>query len=348
MSCPYSHKNTFQDQQYWDDSSHHEYNIHPNVSYTPNKKREDLKHTTKPHTRILNMSHALYIIIDEFLLLYLSGKTESFQENIRDENIEQFCLDFLSKRDADVYQYFQSLLSTKDQSSYKALALILYVKLRSLFRINSKVYRFNKPALHKYIFTRIKRLVDLKKNSRSQVNKIKDCIHNFRSDLNEIFVPLICAGFCISALNNIQVKKTETLLCWYGRLFCKNRITQKYPSQIDDARKKIEQYEEERKQMVSPYLRRVGRGGAYKAEFAQQIAFVRSQNKLCRQTFQQTANDMMSFVPPVVHKLHGIPRFPTANTVKTFEHAIQLDFIENTKRLVFAKNMPCTLSSDAV
>ena len=52
-----------------DDLLHHEYDIHPNITHTPNKKREDSKNTTKPHTRLLNMSSGLYTIIDEFILV---------------------------------------------------------------------------------------------------------------------------------------------------------------------------------------------------------------------------------------------------------------------------------------
>ena len=115
--CPFSINNIFRDDSYWQQLSDHEYDIHHTKNYQPNKPVSILQQFTcsqhKAHAQILNMSTALSHMIDEYTLLYTSGHSRTHHDKIRDKNIEEYCMGFLSQRDSDIHQYFLDLLSNK-------------------------------------------------------------------------------------------------------------------------------------------------------------------------------------------------------------------------------------------
>ena len=89
-------------------------------------------------------------------------------------------------------------------------------------------------------------------------------------------------------------------------------------------------------------------GGGYSAEYAQKLVHVRSSTKVPRQKFKETANEFLSLVTPVAHKLGAVAIVPTGNTIKNMETVMTNSFIRDSKNIVFAINNPCCLSSDAV
>ena len=70
---------------------------------------------------------------------------------------------------------------------------------------------------------------------------------------------------------HFQLSDAETILTWYARLFNTNRFQNKCKSQLPRLKEKVKKLELERKQLVSPFHKRIGIGGAYSSEFAQLI-----------------------------------------------------------------------------
>ena len=138
------------DESYWDDLCYTEYNIHLNKTYSPNKDLTFLKqHHQQRHTEVHNISIALSIIIDEYILLYTTQRQSTHHNNIK-MNIFKNFWSFLS---TDTYvtecKYFKTLLSSTSQTSPKYLAMMLFVKLKSIFRKNSAIFKFDQSkSLH--------------------------------------------------------------------------------------------------------------------------------------------------------------------------------------------------------
>ena len=69
---------TFKNMEYWDGISDHEYNIHPNKQYNPNKPISIIQNTKlKTDTPLNNISNLLSIIIDEYIMLYINAPQQN-------------------------------------------------------------------------------------------------------------------------------------------------------------------------------------------------------------------------------------------------------------------------------
>ena len=89
---------------------------------------------------------------------------------------------------------------------------------------------------------------------------VRQKMQSLRAQLNHIWMPIMRCGSKMSELDDFKVAKTETLLCWYGRSFCYNRIANKCFSKLDALQDTLSKLHEERKELLSPCLKRVARG----------------------------------------------------------------------------------------
>ena len=137
------------------------------------------------------------------------------------------------------------------------------------------------------------------------------------------------------------------MLNWYGRSHCFNRTVNKSFAEIEEMKNVILKYEEQNKAIVSPYLKRLSKG-AYTADFAQKLVDLRASTNISRSTFSDKANEVLSLVPAVVHKLGGIPKLPCPNTIKSWEQISRHSFIQNAKTIIFSQASPTTLCCDSV
>eukprot|EP01083_Nonionella_stella_P052435 139102_1 len=268
------------------------------------------------------MSELLLLVIDEYILIY--SQPTSFNK-IESTQIVDYCWKYLLKKDATTHDQMRTMLSKnkKLRKVHKNLVLLLYCQICALFRKNSAIFQFKKE------------------------NQIKERITLMRAQLNHIYIPLFKCGLRNATTQWYEIGCHETMLCWFARLYCDNKQCSVYETELETMKETIQMYENDRKEVVSPYLNRT-KNNAYTAEFGQHVVHVRSETKTPKSRFRDTANEFMSFVSPVAHKWGAVPKFPCGNTIKTMEEIVRQDFIDNAKHKVFSKGMPCTLSSDGV
>eukprot|EP01083_Nonionella_stella_P291444 991703_1 len=338
----------FLQSDYWSAFASTAYLIHSknHKTFTPNKSKADLQSNSKYQTdnSIHEMSELLLLMIDEYILIY--SQPTSFNK-IESTQIVDYCWKYLLKKDATIHDQIRTMLSKNKALSkmHKNLVLVLYCQIRALFRKNSAIFQFKKENLPKYICERIRYIHQ--ETQRKRKYNIQDRITLMRAQLNHIFIPLFKCGFRNATMQWYEIGCHETMLCWFARLYCDNKQCSVYETELETMKETIQMYENDRKEVVSPYLKRTN-NNAYTAEFAQHVVHVRSETKTPKSRFRDTANEFMSFVSPVAHKWGAVPKFPCGNTIKTMEEIVRQDFIDNAKHKVFSKGMPCTLSSDGV
>ena len=344
MTAIYSY-NPYQSQSYFNKLSQTEYFAHSQFPdhYSPNKDVSFLsrnKVSSKNKQFIFAISDILQLILIEFVILHLYDT--SFVSN-DDYN---YCTDYLHKYDHDGFEYLlDRQQKTKDVARCR-LAAITTVHIRSLFRKNSAKLKFNHQIEAKYIYGLIG---TIKRWNKTKINEEKGKIHLLRAALNFIWIPLL---FCVGANNKafideISIQEEETLLCWYGRLFCRHKTTKKSISKLKTTTKLVEKYESERAELVCPYLK-PAKCNAYKAEFMQHVLRIRHANNITKSKFRDTATAITNVLSPAVHKMGGVPKWPSNDTITRWE-AIEIEhFISCAKNLVFANGAPSTVCADAV
>ena len=345
----YKKLDLFQTTEYWEDITTNEYTDkhgNRNTNYTPNKD-QTLLNNTKIFYR--SISSIFKTIIDEYILLYSNAPIDS---HVFDSELIKYCWTFLHKADQQVHSYFKDQFSKP--ATYKTIAFVLYCQFRALIRKNSSLHKieiklrnmkYEMGNVHKYCINTANRICH--KYQDKEKNHIKTEVHSLRAQLNYVWMPLVLIGNPHTDIRRYMISDTETLFCWLGRLFCKNKCTNKYASVIDELSAKIESYETDRQSIISPHLKRKERG-AYNSEFAQQIVQARAATKISRHQFRPTANTFMSFLSPTVNKLAGIPTFPCGNTIRKFESIVRASYDDVIKNKISSAAKPCTVSSDAV
>ena len=336
----------FLNSDYWDTLSRTEYAGYSNVSYNPNKTKSFLNNTSK-NTHFLSIQPVLMTMIDEYILVHKQRHSNNHDSDLFPmANIITYCWKFLCKRASKVYAYFKDKFSDNKNKGVKHISLVLFCKIRSLFRSNSQLYTFAHENLAEYIYNRSYALFH--KTNKSKLDKLKLQIQSLRAQINYVWMPIIRFGCKMNDIDDFIVSPSETLLCWFGRFKLYNKSANKNFTEIDELRDTISELRKERTDLVSPYLKRL-KHGAYTAEFAQKVVRAQATTNIPRSNFRDAANEIFSFISPAVHKLGGIPQMPKSpNTLKSWQNIAQHSFIDNAKNEIFSSGRPSTLCCDSV
>ena len=188
----------FLSSEYWSNMSSTEYSGFSAKPYCPNKDKSYLQKKSS-NTFFSTINSVLLTMMDEYIIVHEKRDSNNGCSDLHNVKTTICCWRFLSKRATDAYVYFKNKFSVNTQTTYKRLALILFCKVRSLIRANSRIYTLALSDLPKYIFNRVIRICS--KMSDTNRNKLTQKVQLLRAQINHIWMPRLRCG---SKMNDIE------------------------------------------------------------------------------------------------------------------------------------------------